>query len=100
MSASGVPIMKYVAITAGSTGLIDFGQEVSYVYVRNLGPNSAYMAVGATPPTASPGDGRIELKLLQPLAMNDVGLSGLAFSTAALETAGVEAVAYPVLANR
>ena len=54
MSASGVPIMKYLA----AQGTIDFGQAVSYVWVRNSGTDSAFMAEGATPPTPSAGDGR------------------------------------------
>lgn len=99
MSASGTPIMKYLALGAGGTGTISFGQEVGYVFVRSIGPDSTFMAVGATPPTPSAGDGRAELLIDQPIEMNNVSLSQLSFACAALESAVIEAIGYPVLAN-
>ena len=91
MSASGVPIMKYLA----AAGTINFGQAVGYVWIRNSGPDSAFMAEGATPPTPSVGDGRTEVKADQPIELNQVSLSKLSFSTTG--TIAVEAIGYPVM---
>jgi hypothetical protein len=99
MSASGTPIMKYLSVGAGGTGTISFGQEIGYVYVRSIGPDTVFMAVGGTPPTPSAGDGRVEVLETQPIEMDQISLSQLSFACAALKSAVVEAIGYPVMAN-
>jgi hypothetical protein len=92
MSASGVPIMKYLA----AQGTIDFGQAVSYVWVRNSGTDSAFMAEGATPPTPSAGDGRVEVESGgAPIELKQVSISKLSFSTTG--SIVIEAIGYPTL---
>jgi hypothetical protein len=91
--------MKYLSLAAGATGTISFGQAVGYFYVRNIGPDSAWMAIGATPPTPSAGDGRIEVTKDVPVDMASVSLMQLSFACAALESAEIEAIGYPILAN-
>jgi len=95
MSASGTPIFKYLSLGAGGTGTIAFGQMVGQVYVRNVGPNTAYMTDGTTPPTPSEGDGRIGVLPTRPVEMKKVAISDLSFAMAGGESAEIEAVGVP-----
>jgi hypothetical protein len=99
MSASGTPIFKNLSLGAGATGTIDFGQMVGYIYVRSIGPNTAYMTTGGTPPTPSEGDGRIGVVAQRPIEMHNTAVAELSFAMAGGESAEIEAVGIPVLSN-
>lgn len=95
MSASGSPIM--LALSVDSTGgVMDFEQAIEAVALANSGPNTVYLAFGATPPTASVGNGRYAIPSGGYLNLDDLKAQKIAFRCAAAETAEVQAVGIPV----
>ena len=94
MGAVGTPIMKTVAVTA--TGVVmDFGQQVSAVTIRNDGPSTVYFAEGTTFPTPTRGDGRYALEPGEFINLADLSAYKLAFICAVAGTATVQSVAVP-----
>ena len=77
-------------------GVMDFEQAIEAVAIANAGPNTVYVAFGATAPTASVGDGRYAIASGSYLNLDDLKAQKLAFRCATGETASVQAVGIPV----
>jgi len=92
MVGSGTPILKGLALGAGATGTIDFGQMIGYARVTNNGNASVFMAVGAVPPTPSVGDGRVKIMPGYYVELNGIAVQKFSFAMAGTDATNVDAV--------
>jgi hypothetical protein len=88
-------ILTGVSVGAGGTGTLDFGQPCGFVWVRNGGSKTVYIATGATPPTPSVGDGRYGLLANERREFYGTATQKISYAMAGTDTTVLEGGAVP-----
>lgn len=88
-----IPIIKAGSFGAGG-GLLSWVGEshMGAAYVRNKGPDPAFMAFDAIPGAATTGDGRVEIQVNEAINLDDIKFDELGFITGLGDTAVIEAI--------